>query len=427
MINKHKKILTALGVLLISTLFSLVTTNTAHAEGILKKYASIATNKNVSYSELPPEVQKLIPNPPPASPASWDVPGGSYPYGQCTWYVYNRAKVMGREYDPYEGNGGVWMLKINPSGLDTGTEGDIKPVPQVAVSMQGGYDGIDAKYSSPLKNVWFFTTHVAYSEYIDSDGYLLMSESNVDGTTGHVLYKILTPDQAQNQNLFYVKPKNAGSIKDYGKNPDGSMPSTSGADGSKSKSKSDDSSDKKEDTDSGTNDKFIVNGYGSITAKDWKEANVSDSLPTQKDIDGLSSGQKQALTEWINEYSSNNDMTIVKTTRVATTLIGYMMIIFVLLLALAYAFDRVGVLEMSAVEFITSGKYKTVYSNEEARELKGSNLKVKPMNVQALAVVTLIGISIFVLITTGKIYEYSYKLYYLIYNISEYMNNIRPK
>ena len=30
----------------------------------------------------------------------------SYPYGQCTWFVFNRAKEFGINYDPYMGNGG---------------------------------------------------------------------------------------------------------------------------------------------------------------------------------------------------------------------------------------------------------------------------------------------------------------------------------
>ena len=35
----------------------------------------------------------------------------TYPWGQCTWYVYNRAAQFGISFDPYMGNGGDWRLK----------------------------------------------------------------------------------------------------------------------------------------------------------------------------------------------------------------------------------------------------------------------------------------------------------------------------
>ena len=35
----------------------------------------------------------------------------SYPYGECTWYVFNRAKEFGIQFDPYMGNGQDWARK----------------------------------------------------------------------------------------------------------------------------------------------------------------------------------------------------------------------------------------------------------------------------------------------------------------------------
>ena len=35
----------------------------------------------------------------------------SYPYGECTWYVFNRAKEFGIQFDPYMGNGQDWAHK----------------------------------------------------------------------------------------------------------------------------------------------------------------------------------------------------------------------------------------------------------------------------------------------------------------------------
>ena len=36
---------------------------------------------------------------------------GSYPVGQCTWYVYNRFKQLGTSVDEFMGNGGDWGRK----------------------------------------------------------------------------------------------------------------------------------------------------------------------------------------------------------------------------------------------------------------------------------------------------------------------------
>ena len=33
---------------------------------------------------------------------------GSYPVGQCTWYVFNRVSQLGGQVDDYMGNGGQW-------------------------------------------------------------------------------------------------------------------------------------------------------------------------------------------------------------------------------------------------------------------------------------------------------------------------------
>ena len=42
--------------------------------------------------------------------------GLSYPWGQCTWFVYNRGKEVGVSFGKYMGNGGQWM---NAPGYQT--------------------------------------------------------------------------------------------------------------------------------------------------------------------------------------------------------------------------------------------------------------------------------------------------------------------
>lgn len=54
----------------------------------------------------------------------------SYPYGECTWYVFNRAKEFGIHFDPYMGNGQDWAHK-------SGYEVSNTPTKHSAVSFQG--------------------------------------------------------------------------------------------------------------------------------------------------------------------------------------------------------------------------------------------------------------------------------------------------
>ena len=54
----------------------------------------------------------------------------SYPYGECTWYVFNRAKEFGIQFDPYMGNGQDWAHK-------SGYEVSNTPTKHSAVSFQG--------------------------------------------------------------------------------------------------------------------------------------------------------------------------------------------------------------------------------------------------------------------------------------------------
>ena len=58
----------------------------------------------------------------------------SYPYGECTWYVFNRAKEFGIQFDPYMGNGQDWAHK-------SGYEVSNTPTKHSAVSFQGRQAG----------------------------------------------------------------------------------------------------------------------------------------------------------------------------------------------------------------------------------------------------------------------------------------------
>lgn len=107
----------------------------------------------------------------------------SYPWGQCTWYVYNRAYELGYNFDPYMGNGGDWQFK---SGYDLSHQ----PKVGYAISFAPGQAGADPDYG-----------HVAIVEQVKKDGSILISESNALGS-GVVSYRTFTADQAAE--LTYV-------------------------------------------------------------------------------------------------------------------------------------------------------------------------------------------------------------------------------
>ena len=102
----------------------------------------------------------------------------SYPWGQCTWFVFNRAKQLGITFDPYMGNGNQWMEKSGYSTTKTPTE-------HSALSFSSSQAGADPVYG-----------HVAFVEQVKSDGSILISESNFKGL-GIVSYRTFDAETAK--------------------------------------------------------------------------------------------------------------------------------------------------------------------------------------------------------------------------------------
>ena len=114
----------------------------------------------------------------------------SYPYGECTWYVFNRAKEFGIQFDPYMGNGQDWAHK-------SGYEVTNTPTKHSAVSFQGRQAGGHPDYG-----------HVAFVEDVKDDGSILISECNFVQSgqgTGITNYRVFTADQAKE--FLYVTGK----------------------------------------------------------------------------------------------------------------------------------------------------------------------------------------------------------------------------
>ena len=132
------------------------------AKNVKDAVGSLVT-KPVDFSSLKKAIDdatKLASKPSP-QPANYDA--STYPYGQCTWFVYNRALELGVKYGKYMGNGGDWQLAAGYTVTQT-------PTLHSAVSFKPGEAGSDPLYG-----------HVAFVEQVKSDGSILVSESNVKG------------------------------------------------------------------------------------------------------------------------------------------------------------------------------------------------------------------------------------------------------
>lgn len=124
------------------------------------------TSQNTAPSlEVPKEYKGKLTLPPIDSN---EYAGNNYPFGECTWYSYNRMAQIGKPIEWFSGDGGNgagWANSARSKGYTV-----IKGKPSVgwAASMQGGIGGSLPPYG-----------HVAVVEYVNSDGSILVSEANV--------------------------------------------------------------------------------------------------------------------------------------------------------------------------------------------------------------------------------------------------------
>ncbi|WP_349515053.1 phage tail tip lysozyme [Leuconostoc suionicum] len=106
----------------------------------------------------------------------------TYPFGQCTWYSYNRMQALGTPVENGLGNGADWGNNAKAKGYKT----DSQPHVGWAVSFSQGADGADPTYG-----------HVAVVEAISDDKtHFLVSECNVVASgTGTVSFREITAGQ----------------------------------------------------------------------------------------------------------------------------------------------------------------------------------------------------------------------------------------
>ncbi len=110
--------------------------------------------------------------------------GNNYPFGQCTWGVYNRLAQIGMPIEWFSGdsgNGGNWGASAKAKGYKVE-----KGKPQIGwgASVPAGVAGSD-----PVAG------HIAVVEYINPDGSILVSETNVvKAGTGTRSWRVLSKE-----------------------------------------------------------------------------------------------------------------------------------------------------------------------------------------------------------------------------------------
>ncbi|MEE1296533.1 MAG: CHAP domain-containing protein [Bifidobacterium sp.] len=101
-----------------------------------------------------------------STPVTTGDTGNAYPYGQCTWWAYERRKQLGLPVGSFFGNGGMWAS----SALALGYSVDNAPQAGDIAVFLPGQAGADGYYG-----------HVAIVESVNPDGSIVISEMNVEG------------------------------------------------------------------------------------------------------------------------------------------------------------------------------------------------------------------------------------------------------
>ena len=115
--------------------------------------------------------------------------GQSYPWGQCTWYVHQRRKEIGKPVPLTWGHGGDWGDNAKAQGWDVGS----KPKAGAGASIKPGNFGAPPPYG-----------HIMFVEKVKDDGGIIVSEANVKGE-GVISSREFSKADTQKMQFIYDK------------------------------------------------------------------------------------------------------------------------------------------------------------------------------------------------------------------------------
>lgn len=149
----------------------------------VKDAASLTTAKayNNKVSKLVDKDEEQLPAGFNANHATGDV-GNAYPWGQCTWWSYERRHQLGLSTGSHFGDARSWGASAQALGY--WVDNQARAVGDVLV-FAPGQEGAHGYYG-----------HVAIVEAVNPDGSIRISESNVEGL-GVISQREFTADQAK--------------------------------------------------------------------------------------------------------------------------------------------------------------------------------------------------------------------------------------
>lgn len=173
---------------------------------------------------------------------------------------------------------------------------------------------------------------------------------------------------------------------------------------------------------------FTVNGYQTITQKDWDESlAISKKIVKSPDLQNdLNSSQKSNLQDWKDSYNSFNENTIIKYSRMGIGMIALLCLLYAILILIAYSIDRLGLLDFGTVELITGNRMRTAFPDEDSTFFNKTNAQSdeKLITLKDVIIIIIACAGVFAMIMTGQAYHLAYVLYQFSQSIINWGNSL---
>lgn len=165
------------------------------------------------------------------------------------------------------------------------------------------------------------------------------------------------------------------------------------------------SSDGTGTSDSDTIEALVSSWLKSEYNEEWGTyARINTSLIELPDGSGLSGSEREQLYAWKEVIESEDDFAIISFLRTCVAFIGILLVIYSTLIYLAYWVDRVNnFIEFSCLNALTMGRL-VISPDDSISTFKSSSKKVKSVVHRDIIFVSLAGITLGIILLSGRIY-----------------------